>query len=430
LHAIAERAGGDTAAYRLPAEVAAAPAGAALADRILEWQLSRGEPDAAMLAARLTDELATQGPSPLLERLVAEVCEGRLAERRLATIGPALRPVCSAAATRPDDPRSGKALVVAATCGDPVAAAALVERAWADRSLRIPALAALVAARSPEVRPFAARILAPTSRASTLREALAVLARSDDPGVWSVVIEALPGLPPALRSQAVDLLTQRAGAARALLEAVAAGRVEAPVLDANQLRRLVALGDTGIDALVRDRWGTVREGRNPDRERVVDEMRTLATTTKGDPARGEAVFTRVCATCHRLHGRGAEVGPDITANGRASFDQLLSNLFDPSLVIGAAYQSWTVVTDEGRAITGLLAEESPERIVLRLPGGTAETIPRSAIDVLRRNETSLMPEGLERQCSREELADLLAYLSLDRPPADPAAQPIPGAPGR
>jgi putative heme-binding domain-containing protein len=202
------------------------------------------------------------------------------------------------------------------------------------------------------------------------------------------------------------------------------------VLDANQLRRLVALGDPGIDALVRDRWGTVREGRNPDRERVVDEMRTLATTTKGDPARGEAVFTRVCATCHRLHGRGAEVGPDITANGRASFDQLLSNLFDPSLVIGAAYQSWTVVTDEGRAITGLLAEESPERIVLRLPGGTAETIPRSAIDVLRRNETSLMPEGLERQCSREELADLLAYLSLDRPPADPAAQPIPGAPGR
>jgi putative heme-binding domain-containing protein len=89
-----------------------------------------------------------------------------------------------------------------------------------------------------------------------------------------------------------------------------------------------------------------------------------------------------------------------------------------------------VVTDEGRAITGLLAEESPERIVLRLPGGTAETIPRSAIDVLRRNETSLMPEGLERQCSREELADLLAYLSLDRPPADPAAQPIPGAPVR
>jgi putative membrane-bound dehydrogenase-like protein len=429
LQAIAERAGGDSAAYRLPAEVATAPAGASLADRILEGQLSRGEPDAAMLAARLTDELATPGPCPLLDRLVVEVREGRLAERRLATIGPALRPVCSAAADRPDDARFGKSLVVAATCGDPVAAAALVERAWADRSLRIPALAALVASRSPEVRPFAARILAPTTRASTLREALAVLARSDDPGVWPVVIEALPGLPPALRSQAVDLLTQRAGAARALLEAVAAGRVEAPVLDANQLRRLVALGDPGIDAIVRDRWGTVREGRNPDRERVVDEMRTLATTMKGDPTRGEAVFTRVCASCHRLHGVGAEVGPDITANGRASFDQLLSNLFDPSLVIGAAYQSWTVVTDEGRAITGLLAEDGPDRIVLKVPGGAAETIPRSAIDVLRRNETSLMPEGLERQCSREELADLLAYLSLDRPPNDPEARPIPGAPG-
>jgi len=428
LHAIAERPGGAGAAYRLPTEVAAAPAGAALADRILQWQLSRAVPDGPMIAARLEAEIAAPGPSPLLDRLLAEVREGRLAEQRLAAIAHMLKPVVTAAAGRPDDPRHGKILVLAAACGDSDAAVAIAARAGAEGSLQIPALAALVASRSPEVRGVAAGILAQTSRPSACRDALAVLARSDDPGVWSVVIEALPGLPPEVRPQAVDLLTQRAAAARALLEAVVAGRVADPMLDANQLRRVAALDDPGITAIVRERWGTVREGRNPDRERVVAEMRTLAAETHGDAVRGEVVFTRVCATCHRLHGRGAEVGPDITANGRASFDQLLSNVFDPSLVIGAAYQSWTVLTDEGRAITGLMVEDGPDRIILKLPGGTAETIPRAEIDVMRRNETSLMPEGLERQCSREELADLLAYLALDRPPGDPAAEPIPGTP--
>lgn len=430
LHALAERVGGDAGAYRLPPEVAAVPAGAALAGRILDWQLARAEPDGPMLAARLTAELAGAGPSPLLERLVGEVREGRLADKRLATIAASLGTVAAAAAARTDDPRAAQALVLAAACGQPGAAAELAARAGGDRDLRIPALAALVASRSPEVGAFATGLLSPSSRSSISRETLTVLARSDDPAACSAVIAALPGLSPDLRSPAIDVLTQRAAAARALLEAVANGRAEAPMLDANQLRRLASLDDPAIDALVRDRWGTIRERRSPEREQVVAEMRTLAATSPGDPIRGEAVFTRVCASCHRLHGRGAEVGPDITANGRANFDQLLSNVFDPSLVIGTDYQSWTVVTDGGRVITGLLAEDGPDRIVVKLPGGTAETIPRSEIDELHRNETSLMPEGLERQCSREELADLLAYLALDRPPTDSAATPIPGTPDR
>ena len=52
------------------------------------------------------------------------------------------------------------------------------------------------------------------------------------------------------------------------------------------------------------------------------------------------------------------MGPDITANGRSSFEQLLSNVFDPSLVIGPAYQVTTVVTKDGRNLTGLIVEDN------------------------------------------------------------------------
>jgi putative heme-binding domain-containing protein len=148
----------------------------------------------------------------------------------------------------------------------------------------------------------------------------------------------------------------------------------------------------------------------------------------GDPKTGRQVFKKVCAQCHTLYGEGASLGPDLTANGRASFEQLLSNVFDPSLVIGPGYESTTVVTKDGRSLTGLVHEDSPQRIVLKLPGGGQQVIPRGDLVYATASKLSMMPEGIENLMDRKDLADLFAFLSLDRPPEDPLARPIPGAP--
>src|SRR5205814_7936972 len=130
-------------------------------------------------------------------------------------------------------------------------------------------------------------------------------------------------------------------------------------------------------------WGTIREQRNPARESVIAEMRALLRSTPGDALRGQEVFKKVCGQCHRMYGEGQEVGPDITVNGRNSYDQLLSNVFDPSLVIGAGYQARTVVTKEGRVLAGLVAEDNPERNVLKVQGGKQAVIPRGDIEETR-----------------------------------------------
>jgi putative heme-binding domain-containing protein len=114
-------------------------------------------------------------------------------------------------------------------------------------------------------------------------------------------------------------------------------------------------------------------------------------------------------------------------NGRSSFEQLLSNVFDPSLVIGAAYQARVVVTADGRVLTGLVAEESDQRVVLKMQGGKQETIPRSEVEELKVSRLSLMPEDLEQQLKPQELADLFAYITLDKPPGDPMARKLPGS---
>jgi putative heme-binding domain-containing protein len=157
-------------------------------------------------------------------------------------------------------------------------------------------------------------------------------------------------------------------------------------------------------------------------------MRNFLRQTPGDPNIGVQVFKGLCAQCHKIHGEGQDVGPDITANGRSDFEQLLSNVFDPSLVIGAGYVAVTVITTKGQTITGLLVEDNAQRVVLKLQGGKTETIARAQVEEIQSSSVSLMPEQLEKQLKPQEIADLFAFLCLDRPPNDPTARLIPGAP--
>jgi len=175
-------------------------------------------------------------------------------------------------------------------------------------------------------------------------------------------------------------------------------------------------------------WGTIRSERDPQREKVVVTMGDYLRRHPGDPRAGRAVFRNLCAQCHTIYGEGQAVGPDLTGNGRGSFDQLLASIFDPSLVIGPAFQTTTVVTEGGRNLTGLVVEDSDRRIVLKLPGGGQEVVPRNDVKSTRTSKLSMMPEGIENLLGKAELADLFAFLALDRPPDDPRARPIPGAP--
>ncbi len=259
-----------------------------------------------------------------------------------------------------------------------------------------------------------------------LIDVLATMGRLEAASVGQAVVERYAKLAPELQPRAIELVTQRPEWAKALLTAIGKKEIAATAININQARRLYDTKDAEVRDLLARHWGQVREGRSPDRDKIVSEMRTHIRQTKGDEARGAAVFKKVCAQCHKLYGEGAEVGPDITLNGRNDYTQLLSNIFDPSLVIGAGYRSFTVVTNGGRVINGLLVEDSPQRVVLKVQGGKQEIIARDDIDEMKVSEISLMPEALEKQLTPAEIADLFAYITLDKPPGDPAAKRLPG----
>ncbi|WP_435010603.1 PVC-type heme-binding CxxCH protein [Tundrisphaera lichenicola] len=291
------------------------------------------------------------------------------------------------------------------------------------------ALSTLVGAGDTSVLEIVApRIADPGTKAALRAEMIASLGRLDDPKVAQVVLDAYPNLDPDLKPRVVELLTQRTGWTIALLDAIDRKDVNPSLLNVNQIRKLATSKDLTVADRARSIWGVVREERNPAREEVIARIKQSLDQAHGDPVAGVKVFQNVCGQCHKIFGEGQDVGPEITLNGRASYEQLLSNVFDPSLVIGTAYQATTVATTDGRVLTGLLVEDSPQRVVLKLQGGKLEIVPKSSVEESRLSALSLMPEGLEAQISPRELADLFAYITLDKQPVDPSARAIPGTP--
>ena len=135
---------------------------------------------------------------------------------------------------------------------------------------------------------------------------------------------------------------------------------------------------------------------------------------KADAKRGAAIYAREnlkCVTCHRIGAEGGKVGPNLTAIGASSpLDYVIDSLLYPAKNVKEGYNTVVVQTDDGQVLTGIQVTRSDAELVLRDAAGKEVKIPTADIDE-ESVGTSLMPAGLIDSLSREELADLVRYLS-------------------
>jgi putative heme-binding domain-containing protein len=88
----------------------------------------------------------------------------------------------------------------------------------------------------------------------------------------------------------------------------------------------------------------------------------------------------------------------------------LYDVLDPNRRVDPQYTEYIVVTSDGRLFNGLMIAESTDSVTLRQPEGREQTIARSDIEDLKATNKSLMPEGIERDVTVEQMADVLAFL--------------------
>jgi putative heme-binding domain-containing protein len=271
-------------------------------------------------------------------------------------------------------------------------------RAAAIRRLRFAAL--------DDIRGLLADLLAPRQPPEVQKAAIETLARFDDAGVATLLLQAWAGLSPALRATAAEALFARPAWLGAFLDAVERGSVGRGDLDPARLELL----KTYPDSAVQKRAAALFTQGLPRRQEVVAAYQP-ALARSGDRNRGKALFKTHCSTCHRLENVGEQVGADLSAIRDRGLDSVLLNILDPNREVKPQYQSYMLVTSSGRILTGMIVAETANSLTLRRPDGGEETVLRLEIDELKSTGLSFMPEGLEKQIDVGAMADLLAYLN-------------------
>ncbi len=161
-------------------------------------------------------------------------------------------------------------------------------------------------------------------------------------------------------------------------------------------------------------------GQQPSVNKQVDldALRRAAANNGGDPKRGKAVYASAktkCANCHKVHGQGGDVGPDLSQIG-GKFDRthLSESILDPSAEITQGYHGTILQTKAGRSLTGIVKAESPTTVTLLDAEGKQVTVLVGDIESRTVSKVSLMPTGLADGLTPAEFTDLIAYLATLR----------------
>jgi putative membrane-bound dehydrogenase-like protein len=138
----------------------------------------------------------------------------------------------------------------------------------------------------------------------------------------------------------------------------------------------------------------------------------------GDVQRGHKVFNSqkaACATCHKIGYVGGTTGPDLTRIGSIRTERdLLEAIVFPSLSFVRSYEPVNVNTLDGRQFNGILKKDAPDEIVLVVAADKEERIARDNVETLKPGSVSIMPAGLDQQLTKQDLADLVAFLRASK----------------
>jgi putative membrane-bound dehydrogenase-like protein len=136
---------------------------------------------------------------------------------------------------------------------------------------------------------------------------------------------------------------------------------------------------------------------------------------RGDVGRGRELYFRSraeCWKCHRVRGQGNDVGPDLSAIGlKLGREGLILSMLRPSDAIQNEFIQWIFRTRSKGIVTGFLVEETPDRILLKDGEGRAVALAPSDVEARKKSELSAMPDTLLAELTKQDLADLVEYLT-------------------
>ena len=180
------------------------------------------------------------------------------------------------------------------------------------------------------------------------------------------------------------------------------------------LRYMYSVGrsDADLSAVLSEAAGVASDPPPPTQEAVAKLAEEVVA--KGDAARGELIFRRAelsCMRCHGLNRGGGQIGPDLSAVGGSSpVDYIVNSILNPNLAVKEQYVTKIFVLSSGKILTGVVIDRDDNRVLMRDAQGNTVTIPTADIDDEAEGK-SLMPQGLTKFLTRDEVLDLAKFIS-------------------
>jgi putative heme-binding domain-containing protein len=239
-------------------------------------------------------------------------------------------------------------------------------------------------------------------------EAIRAMAAFDRAALGELLLARYSDFGEGERREAIESLASRPTYGRLLAAALSAGTVDrrdVPANVARQLRRVVGAGFVEV-------WGPIDldSGEEQVARARYRALLTEQALASADVSEGRVVYQRTCMACHRLYDEGGDVGPDLTGSNRGNVASMLNKIINPSEDIQDAYRLVAVTMRDGRTYMGNVIGESDRQVTLRLVGQEPLVLDRADILSSEVSNVSLMPDGLLRSLSDEEVLNLFAYL--------------------
>ncbi|MEO6787564.1 MAG: c-type cytochrome, partial [Chthoniobacteraceae bacterium] len=277
-----------------------------------------------------------------------------------------------------------------------------------DIEARKSALQTLTETKAPDLRKICEKLLGEHSLGIVAMRGLATF---DDPAIAEMIVKRWRSFYASERGAVIATLASRPSFARVLLKRLGEGLIARTDITPAQARQIRSFNDEALTNQLTEKWGAAHESRD-DIKKLIASLKVKLTPdfiAKGNPSQGRALFAGVCATCHKLYGEGAGIGPDLTGSGRHDVNYLIENIADPSAVVAADFTMVIVTLKDGRILNGIISAKTERTITLKMIGQDV-TVDRGDITKQEQLPISMMPEGLLTALSDEQLADLVSYL--------------------
>lgn len=287
----------------------------------------------------------------------------------------------------------------------------------ADNQKRLDLIQILGEVKVPASVPALLDIIRNSSDLQMQIAAIGALQQYPDSKIGSVVTAQYPVMSDDLRSAAQTLIAMRKPWALEFLTAIDAGKINKETVSTETARKMTVYSDPQISDLISKHFGSISGATTEEMQRLIAVNQQLLQNSKEQPDRyaGEKLFQKNCGKCHKLFGEGGEIGPDLTPFKRDDVNRMLVNIINPSAEIREGFETYLVITEDGRTVNGFLADQDNNVIVIRSADGQSITVERENIDEMLPQKKSLMPEGLMDKLTEKEIRDLFSYLRSSQP---------------